>query len=344
GYVSNVIVGLSANDSGSGVAATYVQVDGGNWAIYAGPIALTEGNHVLHYYAADVAGLMEATHSLSVSVDVTPPATASSLAGTAGANGWYVTGVSAMLTATDVTSGVATIEYRIDGGPWVTYDRAVTLGEGRHVLGFRATDLAGNREIDRSVSVLVDTATPVSSAVLQGSIGDNGWYRSNVTVSLNASDATSGVAQISYRLDNGSWLVYQGAFVLTNGEYVLEYFAKDAAGLVEPTHTTTIRINTIAPITTASPSGTVGANGWYVSSVSVTLNASDRDGGVSQIFYRLDGGSWTVYSGPLVLGDGRRVLDYYATDRSGNLEPAHTKTFTIDTAPPVASASLLGTV
>ena len=430
-YVSNVIVGLSANDSGSGVAATYVQVDGGNWAIYAGPITLTEGNHVLHYYAADVAGLMEATHSLSVSVDVTPPATASSLAGTAGANGWYtsnvtvsltatdatsgvaavnyridsgswlvyagpivlgegrhlleyrasdvagnleaiharsiavdssppfssvslsgtqgangwyVTGVSAMLTATDVTSGVATIEYRIDGGPWVTYDRAVTLGEGRHVLGFRATDLAGNREIDRSVGVLVDTTTPVSSAVLQGSIGDNGWYRSNVTVSLNASDATSGVGQISYRLDNGSWLVYQGAFVLTNGEYVLEYFATDAAGLVEPTHTTTIRINTIAPITTASASGTVGANGWYVSSVSVTLNASDRDGGVSQIFYRLDGGSWTVYSGPLVLGDGRRVLDYYATDRSGNLEPAHTKTFSIDTAPPVASASLLGTV
>src|SRR5439155_120882 len=189
-YVSNVIVGLSANDSGSGVAATYVQVDGGNWAIYAGPFTLTEGNHVLHYCAADVAGLMEATHSLSVSVDVTPPATASSLAGTAGANGWYTANVTVSLTATDVTSEVATIEYRIDGGPWVTYDRPVTLGEGRHVLGFRATDLAGNREIDRSVSVLVDTTTPVSSAVLQGSIGDNGWYRSNVTVSLNASDPT----------------------------------------------------------------------------------------------------------------------------------------------------------
>src|SRR5207247_1780182 len=217
----------------------YVQVDGGNWAIYAGPITLTEGNHVLHYYAADVAGLMEATHPLSVSVDVTPPATASSSAGTAGAigwyssnvtvsltatdatSGWYVTGVSAMLTATDVTCVVATIEYRMDGGPWVTYDRAVTLGEGRHVLGFRATDLAGNREIDRSVGVLVDTTTPVSSAVLQGSIGDNGWYRSNVTVSLNASDATSGTGQLSYPLDNGSWLVYQVAFVLTNGEYVL---------------------------------------------------------------------------------------------------------------------------
>src|SRR5438309_11373559 len=88
----------------------------------------------------------------------------------------------------------------------------------------------------------------------------------------------------------------------------------------------------------------VGANGWYISSVSVTLNASDGDGGVSQSFYRLDGGSWTVYSGPLVLGDGRRVLDYYATDRSAHLEPAHPNTSSIDTAPPVASASLPGTV
>src|SRR5207247_5409867 len=92
-YVSNVVVRLSADGSGSGVAATYVQVDGGNWAIYAGPITLTEGNHILHYYAADIAGLMEATHSLSVSVDVTPPATARSLAGTAGANGWYTSNV-----------------------------------------------------------------------------------------------------------------------------------------------------------------------------------------------------------------------------------------------------------
>src|SRR5207247_8576221 len=118
----------------------------------------------------------------------------------------------------------------------------------------------GHRARDRSVGVLVDTTPPASAGVLHGSTGDNGWYRSNVTVSLNASDATSGVGPISYRLDNGSWLVYQGAFVLTNGEYVLEYFATDAAGLVEPTHTTTIRINTIAPITTAAVSGTVGAN------------------------------------------------------------------------------------
>ncbi len=194
------------------------------------------------------------------------------------------------------------------------------------------------------MSVPVDTTTPVSSAVLGGSLGDNGWYRSNVTISLNASDATSGVAQISYRLDNGSWLVYEGSFVLTQGEYTLEYFATDAAGLVEPTHTRTIRINTLAPLTTASVSGTVGANGWYISSVSVTLNASDRDGGVSEILYRLDGGPWTVYSGPIVVGDGRRVLDYYATDRSGHLEPAHSTTFSIDSMPPVASASLIGTV
>src|SRR5207247_9572867 len=111
-------VGASSHGSGSRVASTYVQVDCGNWAIYAGPITLTEGNHVLHYYAADVAGLMEATHSLSVSVDVTPPATASSLAGTAGANGWYTSNVTVSLTATDATSGVAAVNYRIDSGSW----------------------------------------------------------------------------------------------------------------------------------------------------------------------------------------------------------------------------------
>ncbi len=343
-YTSNVTVSLTATDATSGVAAVNYRIDNGSWLVYTGPILLGEGRHLFEYGASDVAGNLESIQSRSISVDTSPPVSSVALSGTQGANGWYVTGVSATLTATDATSGVAIIYYRIDGGPWATYSGAVTLAEGRHVLGFRATDHAGNVELDRSVGVPVDTTTPMSTAVLEGSLGDNGWYRSNVTVSLDASDATSGVAQISYRLDNGSWLVYEGAFVLTQGEYTLEYFAVDAAGLVEPTHTTMIRINTLAPITSASVSGTVGANGWYISSVSVTLNASDRDGGVSAIFYRLDGGSWTVYSGPIVLGDGRRVLDYYATDRSGNLEPAHTKTFSIDSTPPVASASLLGTV
>jgi hypothetical protein len=343
-YTSNVTVSLTATDATSGVAAVNYRIDNGPWLVYASAILLGDGRHLLEYGASDVAGNLEAIQARTIAVDSSPPVTSADLSGTQGANGWYVTGVSATLTATDATSGLAIIYYRIDGGPWATYSSAVTLAEGRHVLEFRATDHAGNIELNRSVNVPVDTTTPVSSAVLEGSLGDNGWYRSNVTVSLDASDATSGVAQISYRLDNGSWLVYEGAFVLTQGEYTLEYFAVDAAGLVEPTHTTTIRINTLAPITTASVSGTVGANGWYISSVSVTLNASDRDGGISEIFYRLDGGSWTVYSGPFVVGDGRRVLDYYATDRSGNLEPAHSKTLSIDSTPPVASAILLGTV
>src|SRR5205807_1060792 len=308
----------------------------------------------LHHYAADVAGLMEATHSLSVSVDVTPPATASSLAGTAGANGWYTSSVTVSLTATDATSGVAVVNYRIDSGSWLVYAGPILLGEGRHLLEYRASDVAGNLETIRARSIAVDSSPPVSSVSLSGTQGANGWYVTEVSATLTATDATSGVAIIDYRIDGGPWATYSGAVTLADGRHVLEFHATDQAGnieltqsasvLVEPTHTTTIRINTVAPITTASVSGMVGANGWYISSVSVTLNASDGDGGVSRIFYRLDGGSWTVYSGALVLGDGRRVLDYYATDRSGNLEPAHTKTFSIDTAPPVAWASLLGTV
>src|SRR5207247_6142837 len=96
--------------------------------VYAGPILLGEGRHLLEYRASDVAGNLEAIHAGSIAVDSSPPLSAVSLSGTQGANGWYVTGVSATLTATDVISGVAPIEYRIDGGPWVTYDRPVTFG------------------------------------------------------------------------------------------------------------------------------------------------------------------------------------------------------------------------
>src|SRR6267378_797180 len=74
--------------------------------------------------------------------DTTPPTTASSLAGTAGANGWYVSNVTVSLTATDLMSGVAAANYRIDNGSWLAYAGPILLSDGRHLLEYGASDVA----------------------------------------------------------------------------------------------------------------------------------------------------------------------------------------------------------
>jgi hypothetical protein len=51
------------------------------------------------------------------------------------------------LSATDECSGVARIEYSLDGGAWTTYTGAFQTGSGR--VRYRAIDRAGNVEVVR---------------------------------------------------------------------------------------------------------------------------------------------------------------------------------------------------
>jgi hypothetical protein len=96
------------------------------------------------------------------------------------------------------------------------------------------------------------------------------------------------------------------------------------------------------PTTTAVYSGTLGANGIYVSNVTVAITATDLIA-VKEIHYIVDG-TETVVPGTavnvLLSTNGAHTFSYFAVDTYGNAEPAHPATVTIDmTAPTVSSTS-----
>src|SRR5207247_8946616 len=86
-----------------------------------------------------------------------------------------------------------------------------------------------------SIALDVDTTGPSSTVALSGRSGTNGWFISNVTVFLNASDATSGVATVTYRVDQGAGRLYLAPFLLSVGEHQIDLFATELAGNAEPT-------------------------------------------------------------------------------------------------------------
>ena len=99
--------------------------------------------------------------------------------------------------------------------------------------------------------------------------------------------------------------------------------------------------DTTPPITTHSldPPTPDGENGWYVSDVIVTLNASDDMSGVKEIQYRIDGGPvWTIPGdyGTFVLDIEKDNLptEYWAIDNAGNEETHHIFTIDIDKTAP----------
>src|SRR5207253_4136514 len=120
---------------------------------------------------------------------------------------------------------------------------------------------AGWSDAWHTVAILVDTVPPTTVVSLSGSLGASGWYTSNVTVSLTATDATSGVANVSYRIDGGPWLAYAGPFALDEGSHVVEYFSSDVAGLVATKHSQRSAIDTTPPSTTPPACCAAGASG-----------------------------------------------------------------------------------
>jgi len=83
-------------------------------------------------------------------------------------------------------------------------------------------------------------------------------------------------------------------------------------------------------------SGTMGENGWYVSSVTITF--VDGNGTWVRCFVKIDSGNWFEYFGPLVVSsDGVHTVWWFYIDQWGIQSPVYSVTFKIDTTPPEIS-------
>ncbi|MGW1226808.1 cupredoxin domain-containing protein [Streptomyces sp. NPDC002530] len=373
-YVDSATVTVTATDAGSGVASIEYALDGAAYEVYTTPVAVkTAGAHTLTYRATDKAGNTSTTKTVTFTVaapeppeDTTAPETSATVTGTKNDAGAYVDTATVTLTATDTESGIAGIEYALDGTAYQTYTTPVAVKTtGAHTLTYRATDKAGNTSTTKTVTFTVaapeppeDTTAPETSATVTGTKNDAGAYVDTATVTLTATDTESGIAGIEYALDGTAYQTYTTPVaVKTTGAHTLTYRATDKAGNTSTTKTVTFTIaapeppeDTTAPETSATVTGTKNGAGEYVDTATVTITASDAESGVAGIEYALDGGAYQPYTAPVaVSATGRHEMFYRAADKAGNTSVAQSVTFTVVVAPPEdrtapeVSASVSGT-
>lgn len=94
----------------------------------------------------------------------------------------------------------------------------------------------------------VDVTPPITTCTLSGTMqGD--VYTSDVTVTLSASDAQSGVNFTMVKLDSGEWTVYTAPFIVTqDGSHTVLYYSVDNAGNQEGDKTKTFTIQHALPV------------------------------------------------------------------------------------------------
>ncbi|MET4003632.1 MULTISPECIES: OmpL47-type beta-barrel domain-containing protein [Arthrobacter] len=175
--------------------------------------------------------------------DTELPVTTATFSGTPSASGWYTSAPTLTLGATD-NDKVASSEYRLNGGAWESYTAPVALPEGENTVDFRSTDATGNREPAKTATAKVDTQLPTVSAVVDEDAR---------TVTVDASDAGSGIASVEYSTDGGAtWQAYTSAIKATDGGVSVAYRATDKAGLVAASTVEAV----IAPIEVPEPTPT----------------------------------------------------------------------------------------
>ncbi|MEV0692791.1 family 16 glycoside hydrolase [Streptomyces sp. NPDC050388] len=163
-YIDMATVTVTASDTGSGVNTIEYAIGSGAWRAYTGPVMVHQvGTHTVRYRATDKAGNAAAEKSVEFTVvpappqDTTPPVTGVTVAGSKNSDGAYVGSAKVTVSATDGQgSGVAGIEYSLDGGPYLAYTAPVVVDRvGRHTLAYRASDKAGNTSAPLTVSFTV---------------------------------------------------------------------------------------------------------------------------------------------------------------------------------------------
>jgi hypothetical protein len=171
-----------------------------------------------------------------------------------------------------------------------------------------------------------------------------GWHDQPVTVTLNATDATSGVESTLFQVDGGAVQSYKNPFsISSDGTHNVVFWSRDNAGNVEDVQTFSVKLDTSAPKTGIQVSPAADPDGTFPGPVTVTLNASDAGSGVAGIYYRLDGDAPQTYSAPFtVAGSGEHTVEFWSKDHAGNSDLTHSKS--IEIASTAVTLSLPGNV
>ncbi len=183
-------------------------------------------------------------------------------------------------TATDpapavgvLTSGVKEIKYQVGTSGWQTGTTVdVPLNRsGKATVSFYAIDKAGNNETVNTVMINYDDVAPtVSHTLLPVAANALGWNNDDTTVHFsavdNADEGASGVDPATITPD--VLLSTETAGQLVKGS------AEDFAGNLG-TDSVTVKLDKTKPTISATPSGTLGSNGWYKSAVTVTFACAD---------------------------------------------------------------------
>lgn len=323
-----------------------------------------DGNWYLHVRARDYAGNSASKTSAPFMIDNSPPVVSVTMETEDGDeylnDTWTGKDVTITAAASDALSGIARIEYSLDGGKnWTVYSAPITLDEnGFHTVVVQAFDTVGNvTVVNRIVKINQGDLklTPMMTRINpdDGTDGDaytsGEWANGSVKVSAVAETGASPIVSFTKSVNGTPPENYTGSTetFFADGKNTYLFEVRDEAGnsLSVPL---AINIDTKAPTVTFSPDG----NGTLARAASVTATVAD-DSSLSEYISGLVNTSleyvwtqsnttkptdgWQLLSNGSTLTkegvDGDWYLHVQGKDAAGNEVYAVSNAFVLDNSP-----------
>ncbi len=338
-----VTVNFSANEPVAGKVITFIEGTPGTLcdpadaaSVSCNRVDSTQGNTSYNFWAHTTYGDTSAQGTATYKIDSANPTLSMGVPAATGANGWYVAPVNVTVSGTDATSGMSAAQIQVDGGAWATGSTTISA-DGTHTATFRTTDVAGNTN-SNSTTIKVDQTDPTLSLNKIGTAGLAGWYVSDISISPNASDATSGLASAQSRVDGGAWGA--GQSITVDGTHSADAQAVDNAGN-SIAITDTVKLDKTPPTISAGIPAADGANGWHINNFAASASGTDTTSGLASALVQQDGGAW---GNPVnVTVDGTHALNFRSQDVAGNANTLGPVSVKLDKVAPTSSITLTGT-
>ncbi|WDE11755.1 Ig-like domain-containing protein [Thalassomonas haliotis] len=351
-----IVASASASDSDGTIARVEFKLDSGSWqADTTSPYSknfgtLSVGSHKIYYRAKDNDGAYSASTPYR-SITITAPNQKPVVSPQSPNYSSYSSSQSivASASASDSDGTIARVEFKLDSGSWQAdttspYSKNFgTLSVGSHKIYYRAKDNDGAYSAStpyRSITITAPNQKPVVSP--QSPNYSSYSSSQSIVASASASDSDGTIARVEFKLDSGSWQAdttspYSKNFgTLSVGSHKIYYRAKDNDGAYSastPYRNITITASNQKPV--ISPQSPNYSRYLTSQSIVASASASDNDGSITQVEFKLDSGSWQAdTSSPYrkdfgTLSAGTYTIYYRAKDNGGSYSSTISHRFTV---------------
>lgn len=222
----------------------------------------------------------------------------------------------------------------------------------QNLIRFRTYETGDVEAVSLGYIVSVDVPGPGAPQELAAT--PSGWTSTaSFSVQWTNPPDPAPVAAAWYRLDSAPISPTDGTSVITttsisgitsatDGAIPVYVWLEDALGRIgyHNAVSTTLRLDTTPPVSSATITTQPAASGWYTRSVNIQFAAIDMPEDPLYpplVWTSLNGDAWKPFTQMDVATEGSYSLRYQARDKVNNIEPTKSITFSIDMTPPTFS-------